>query len=422
MSRYQPLQPLISNDEQEVVVYAADNFSQYPTRNASVSSRCDRALVAASHRDVVVLRGELDQEFHRWLRSLELSTDHIVEYKQPATGRTLSELVLDNPLPIQNMVRKLGRSPVYVPWFSTRFEAKAAESIDAKLFGATETETLRYNDKAGFKELCQTLNIPVVEGDTLPIRANDSANFSELEALVDLYRTKHKTVIIRGTLGVSAMSLYKTQGGALSDLYRQIVASGEPIVLVEPFLEVFSSPNDQWAIDRDGAITHIGMFEQVCKQGMIHVGNLKGVGPFGATYDTIKHASLKVVTRMAETGYCGIIGIDYIVSNEGIFPVENNARFNGSSYVHLLVEHLEQKVGAIPCWKFIKLNIPPCSFASLADRLSPVIYDGERTNSVFPLNCDELSLTGVFALVVLAQNIEYLDSLQRELTALGLGS
>ncbi|MBW2166424.1 MAG: hypothetical protein JRG74_10145 [Deltaproteobacteria bacterium] len=78
---------------------------------------------------------------------------------------------------------------------------------------------------------------------------------------------------------------------------------------------------------------------------------------------------------MAESGYNGVVDIDYIVSDEGIFPVENNARFNGSSYVSMIVDNIEKLTSPIPYWKFIKIKT-----------------DGNKLNSVFPFNCNALPL------------------------------
>ena len=100
MRDYESPRKLISNDENEVVIYGADNFSQYPTRTAAVSSRCDRALASARSDDLVVLRGELNEGYHRWLRGLGLGTDHVVAYNQPASGMTLSELIVEDPEPV----------------------------------------------------------------------------------------------------------------------------------------------------------------------------------------------------------------------------------------------------------------------------------------------------------------------------------
>jgi hypothetical protein len=420
MRNYASPRTLISNDENEVVIYGADNFSQYPTRTAAVSSRCDRALASARSDDLVVLRGELNEGYHRWLRGLGLGTDHVVAYNQPATGMTLSELIVQDPEPVKRVIAQLDKKPVYVPWFSTEQESMAAATLGAELFGANASETLRYNDKAKFKKLCMQMDIPVVDGTAFVIDPTDRANYSNLECMVNQYGSTHEFVILRGTLGESGMSLYKTRGTDLVSLYRTIVASGEKVVLIEPFLDVSSSPNDQWIVDRNGCITHLGMLEQECRHGMVHVGNLKGGHVSADVYDCVTRYSYKIVSRMAASGYCGVVGIDYIVSGQGIFPVENNARFNGSSYVNIAVHNIEEEIGPVALWKFVKINVRPCDFSELIDTLSPLLYDGLRANSVFPLNCDELSESGVFAVVILGETMDDIESLERGMSGLGV--
>lgn len=420
MSRARSIRSLIARDEDEVLVYGSDNFPQYPSRTPSVVSRCDRALAAADSRDVVVLRGTLDRHYHRWLRSLGLGTEHIVEYEQPPTGRTLSELIIDDPQPVLRLAERLGRESVYVPWFAGSTERRAADTLEADLFGASASLTKKYNDKGSFKRLCQGLGIPVVEGSVLSIQASGGANFAEMARLVTLHRSQSDTVIVRGTLGLSGMSLFKTQGDGLLDLYERISDSGEPEVLIEPFLDVSSSPSDQWVIDRDGEAFHVGLLEQQCAHGMVHVGNLKGPESSGKTLDAITRTSATIAAHMAASGYCGVVGIDYVVCGASVFPVENNARFNGSTYVHMLVDRVEEQLGPVPYWKFMKLQIPPCSFAQLAERLSSVLYDGKVVNSVFPINCEDLARTGSLALVFLAQDMDGLVSLQNTLESLGI--
>jgi hypothetical protein len=40
---------------------------------------------------------------------------------------------------------------------------------------------------------------------------------------------------------------------------------------------------------------------------------------------------------------------------KGLFPVENNARFNGSSYVSLILDNIEKLKAPISRWKFMKI-------------------------------------------------------------------
>ena len=420
MSELQSIRTTISDNKDELVIYAADNFAQFPRRDATATSKCDRALASALADDLVVLRGELDQDYHRWLRSHGLGSDHVVAYNLPPMGETLSELIIANPQPVKTMISEMGRRPVYVPWFSTQMEAAAAKVLGADLFGATESDTLKHNDKAIFKALCQKLKVPVVDGVAFEMQPKDSNNFLQMKYLVERYRSVHDTVIIRGTLGEAGMSLYKTKGDDLVELYQTIAESGESVVLIEPFLSVSSTPNDQWVVGRDGKITHIGMIEQLCEEGMVHVGSLKGEGPSPQVFDAIKQTSLKIVTEMAKAGYRGVTGFDYIVADEGVFPVENNARFNGSSYVNIIVHNIEELMGPVPVWKFIKIKTSPCTFVELSKRIDAVLYDGSKENSVFPFNCEDLSRSGNFAVILLAEDMDQMHLLEMSLKKLGV--
>jgi hypothetical protein len=429
MTTCRPLRKCISSSADELIIYGADNFAQFPRRVTSIRSKCDRALAAACQDDLVVLRGKLDREYHRWLRSHGLGSDYVVEYKALSRELSLSELIVKDPEPILEIIRETGRKPVYVPWFSGRMEAEAARALGADLFGAPEAATMKYNDKSVFKTVCRQLDLPVFVGnsfvvsnsDTTAIHPEDSgANADEMTRDVNRYLSTHETVIIRGTRGESGMSLYKTAGDDVPDLYREIAASGEKVVIIEPFLRVISTPNDQWVIDRNGDISHLGLADQICERGMVHIGTQEGPPPSQRIHNYITQASLRIAKHMAEYGYRGVLGIDYVVTDEGIFPVENNARFNGSSYVRLIINNIEKFKIPVAYWKFIKIKTPPCSFFELTQRIANVLYDGEKTNSVFPFNCNALPLTGDFAVILLAEDLNHLIYLEQLLKEMGV--
>jgi len=276
MTNYKAFRECISDNDNELIIYASDNFQQFPRRDSSVISKCDRTLPVAHSNDLVVLRGTLDHEYHNWLRSLGLGSDLVVEFGEDSMGMTLSELII-----------------------------------------------------------------------------------------------------------------------------------------IEPFLNVSSLPNDQWIISRDCSIAHLGIRDQICKKGMVHIGTIKELQISAADSKYIKETSLKIVNKMAETGYKGVIGIDYIVSDKGLFPVENNARFNGSSYVSLIVDNIEELTAPIPYWKFMKIKTSPCSFIELKEHLKTVIYNGGKANSIFPYNCEALSDTGNFSVIFLAENMDNVSKLEQ---------
>ena len=420
MYSYQSLRKCISDNDNELIIYGADNFSQFPRRDASINSKCDRALPVARGDELVVLRGKLDHAYHKWLRSHGLGSDYVVEYDAQLRDMTLSELIINNPEPVKNIIRDTGKKPVYVPWFSGRMETEAAKTLGADLFGAPETATLKYNDKSVFKTINRQLGVSVVKGTLFEMHPENNKNCIEMKKIVSGYLTTCKTVIIRGTLGEAGMSLYKTQGNDISEIYQEIANSCEKSVIIEPFLNVSSSPNDQWVISRDGNINSLGMRDQICERGMVHIGTLKGAKTSPDILNYITKTSVKIVNDMAESGYRGVVGIDYIVSDDGIFPVENNARFNGSSYVSMIVDNIEELISPIPFWKFIKIKTAACSFIELMKRIKPVLYDGKKLNSVFPFSCDTLPLSGDFAVILLAENMDEIFNMEESLKEMGV--
>ncbi len=420
MANYLPLRKCISKSDNELVIFGADNFAQFPRRDASIRSSCDRALPGASRNDVVVLRGRHDHEYYKWLRSYGLGPDHVVEYKESSKELSLSECIIKNPEPILEIIQEKGRKPIYVPWYSGKKEAEAAKILGAELFGATDAITRKYNDKSEFKAICQQLDIPVVVGDSFAVCPDDSNNAINMAHVINHHLSTHETVIVRGTVGESGMSLYKTTGNDLPELYEKIAASGEKFVLIEPFLRVISSPGDQWVIQRDGDIGHLGVANQICERGMVHIGTQQGPPISQRLHECITQTSQKIVKHMLKFGYRGVLGIDYIVTDEAVFPVENNARFNGSTYTRLIIDNLKKITPAIDYWKFIKIKTQPCSFLELADRIQGILCDGEKINSIFPYNCSSLSSTGDFAVILLAEDLNHLIYLEELLNERGV--
>ncbi len=56
----------------------------------------------------------------------------------------------------------------------------------------------------------------------------------------------------------------------------------------------------------------------------------------------------------------------------------------------------------------------------LAERIKQIIYDGEKLNSVFPYNCDALPLTGDFSVVIIAENMNQIFTMEESLMKWGL--
>ncbi|MEZ4753199.1 MAG: hypothetical protein R3A13_02690 [Bdellovibrionota bacterium] len=415
----------ISRNKDEQVIFCTDILSE-PQRevfakiNPFVNLKSSRALPIALDEDIVVISGTLEPEYYAWLRSLGLGPKTVVAYNHQGTDKSLSELIIEDSSNIEKEITKSGRQPVLVPFYSGQTEAACAKLLSAELFGAPTGVCDKYFNKDTFKKICQSLEIPTVEGESHTLNQNKKLDIREIEKLVSSLLSNYSSVLIRGEMGSSGSSLYKTNcPSEIADLYLKMKANNDTTVLVEPLLNVIASPNDQWVINRDREISHIGLTGQLFKD-LKHAGNIKGLYFSERIYDYITSASKVIVEEMARDSYTGVLGIDYIVTEKGIYPIENNARLNGSTFTYGLVDRVEETIGKVSCWKFFKAKSDPQSFNSLAAKLGPLLYDGTAVNRIFPYDCDTLTLNGSFAAVILAEDFYHLEHLEQALQTLGV--
>ena len=87
----------------------------------------------------------------------------------------------------------------------------------------------------------------------------------------------------------------------------------------------------------------------------------------------------------------------------------------------MIVDNIEQKLMVpIPYWKFIKIKTSACSFLELTKRMESILYDDNKSNCVFPYNCNALPVSGDFAVVILAENMAQIINLEESLKEIGI--
>lgn len=417
---------VISQDSSELVVHISDILSKpqrevFSKYNPYSYTKCARALPIARSEDLVVLTGKLDKEYYSWLRDLGFGPDHVHAYGYEGVEKILSDLIQSDPEPIKKIIKKTGRHPVLVPFFTSAQEKVCAKLLDGEVFGPEEGVCSKYFNKATFKQECRNLGIEVIGGVDHEVDSNNILDYEKLEQHVLGLLSGYRKVIIRGELGSAGSSIYETQSSNIAEVYRKLQENQDKRVLIEPMLDVIASPNDQWAIDRKGQIHHLGISAQLF-QGLKHAGNLKGQYFSERTYSQMTQTSLKMVKRMFEDGYQGVLGIDYIITEDAIYPTENNARINGSTFTYAIVDRVEEQIGKVPCWKFFKGMTEPCSYSTLIKQLGSLMYDGTSINRIFPYDCDTLSINGTFAVVLMAEDMYHIDFLEQALKYLDIVS
>lgn len=418
----------LSSTPHESILYAVDITSQpqYQPKifnnDPFAYAKCSRALPIAREEDIVVLMGDLDQEYYDWLRSVGLGPAKVVAYGCKEPGRFLATLIAKDPAPVLEAIKAQDRIPVYVPFYCSERELLASSVLNAEIFGCDEGITKKYFNKESFKDECLSLKLPTVPGAVHTIDAQSTTkknSLAQLEDLALMLLNEFPELVVRGAEGAAGSSVYTMDQSNLHEVKEKIAASNEKSFLLEQKMSVVSSPNDQWLIDRSGTVHHLGLSAQLFN-GLKHVGNLKGLYFSDQTATKITEYSKILVAAMQEAGYRGVVGIDYIVTPSGIFPIENNARLNGSTFTISLAEEIERKEGKINCWKFFKAKTERCSFNALRARIDEVIYKSGMVNSVFPLDCDTLSIDGKFTPILFGEDFYYLEYLERKLQEVGV--
>jgi hypothetical protein len=130
--------------------------------------------------------------------------------------------------------------------------------------------------------------------------------------------------------------------------------------------------------------------------------------------------SERIARRMSEVGYRGVLSIDYIISEQGIFPIQNNARLNGSTFAFGIIENLGRLIGQIQCWKFLRAKGELATFEDVRKRLSPILFDGIRKNSVFVFDTDSLPTNGSVGILIAAEDMYHIEYLEGALREFGL--
>ena len=405
---------LISSPNREQFFSNVSNLDTPPHYHAA------RALPIAREQDVVVLSAPLSEPYHKWLRSLNLSSDHVYSFNLEETKSSLAELIVAQPGELKCLLKSLPGQAVYFPFYASAQDKLAAESVlGIDFFGSDEDIALRYFDKLTFKNICRDLGLAVIDGQTHNVNPKSKMDANRLEKTVSKLLRDYKKLILRGTIGSAGRSLYTIEDPDVAELYQNLLDNKDEQVLIEPLLNVISSPNDQWVIDLKGNYKHLALSAQLFR-GLKHAGNIFGQYYSERTESFIKSTSEVIVREMAKLGYRGVLGIDYIVTDEGTFPIENNARVNGSTYVHALREILEEQTGPAPCWKFFKAQTQPCAFEELKNNLSDIIYDGQKINSVFPFDCELIEQNGQVTIIIFAEDMFHIDYFQDLLSQRGI--
>ncbi len=377
-----------------------------------------RALPLASESDVVATCGTFQKDYLKWLREQGLGPGSVIEFDQVGTRLPVASLLQQQP----HIVRETTGSDVseftLAPYYSGKSEAQASRALGMELFGCDEHLAEKYFNKRSFKAECEKLGIPVVEGLTCELE--NATNAQKLEAVVVRLLKSYPKLMLRGSEGANGSSLAMVEEASIKESLQSICRSGALEVLVEPFLSVIASPNDQWIIAGDGNIYHIGTSVQLFSN-LKHRGNESSTFLQRDTRHYIQQTSSLIVEKMRDDGFRGIVGLDYVVTHDNrVYPIENNPRLNGSTFVYGILDRLQESFGEklrseTFTWKFYRAVSPAQTFSELSAEMGDLFFDGSSPNGVFPFDCELLPVLGKWTPILFGEDRYHIERMEQEL-------
>ncbi|MFH1551799.1 MAG: hypothetical protein ABIC36_02885 [bacterium] len=125
----------------------------------------------------------------------------------------------------------------------------------------------------------------------------------------------------------------------------------------------------------------------------------------------ITNLSLKFCDYLQKKKTYGLIGIDWIVTKQGlVYSPEANVRFNASTFNILIVNKLFDS--SENCfWKTFGIDGSPQSFGNLFERFSDIFITQKGQFGVFPVGVDVLNSMGEGQFMAIGKNFEETDNL-----------
>jgi len=343
----------------------------------------DRVTAIARPGDVAILKASPDPDYLAWLKGRGFGTDKLLVLEGGA-AEPLPLRVLDYG--VRGEVERLlgagkGRA-VLSTYYAGKFESEASRYLHIPMYSRTKLVE-KYDSKINFKRMCREVGVPVLPD--AQFCAIEGAR--KLAQVVDGFLPRTGRAVVRGEFGASASTTYIFDDANL-DRMEEIVGASEPLdrYLVEPYYHKSSSPSSVWFVKADGTPVHLRTSDQLLSGGVSHAGNYYPV-PFDES--AVMEMALRVAFRLADEGFIGPFGLDFMSTREGIYATECNPRVTGAMYPWEVVRLLEKRHGIAAAALSRNFHMPRkgMRFADLLELWNGGVYDGSgMRGKVFPFN------------------------------------
>jgi hypothetical protein len=371
----------------DVAVYAVDFLSQpdktLGKRKPFVSKKTERVLPMARSSDIVIVTESVNKQYYEWLRSVELGTDNIFELNA-SKGTPLMNAIINNVgfNSLKDYIHGFYGSKKFVPLMTIDNEPLVAKSLDLELLGGNPDTTLKYYDKNSFKKIVSKANLPVLRSKLF------SSNKNNFVSLLENYVSRFGSLIVKPVSASAGGDTYFVDKNNFKKISSLISKKGD--FLAEEYFHKDFETNDQWFVN-DSGVYFLGVSKQVIVNNS-HIGNdydIRDTSGFSSL-----ESSLVVADLMKKEGYVGVFGLDYLHNEYDHFLIENNARFNGSTFTRGIIDRTGKDFSA---WKTRAIKTSPMSFNKLKSLTNDVLYTGsDKDVSFIPYDVSLLDVNGSF--------------------------
>ncbi|MGK7344204.1 MAG: hypothetical protein ACNS63_00115 [Candidatus Nitrospinota bacterium M3_3B_026] len=279
-----------------------------------------RALLMAGTRDTVIVDSPPDTEYAARLRALGAGGERIITPSNSG-GTCLSEDAALSPETLDFLRGFEGRVEVYMP---SRAEERLAEAAGRPIARAPSEVVDLLNDKIFFLRILEDIGTPMME--TFVGNADAAAQ--------RLRRESARPLMLRagGSVGGSRVWPVRSEAEKAAAIRGLDTAPRGGLYILQPLLEAEYSPNLQFYID-DETARLFGETAQVMDGMFRHSGNVFDRAAEGAVREELLRQGAAIALEAASLGYRGVLGVDFIVTPEGmVYAVEMNARWNTSTH------------------------------------------------------------------------------------------
>ncbi|MFC5833576.1 hypothetical protein [Nonomuraea insulae] len=377
------------------------------------------ALLLAGSDDHVVLKASPDETYLAHLKRLGLELPRISVVVNPAQDRTVTEDALADPALLADLAHAARRGARLWPHGVSAAEELLAERTGVELAGPSARVCKTVNSKIYSRTISADLGIRQPPG----MVCASVADFEAACATVQDWLAAGRTVVLKDAYGVSGKGLLVVSAEGRLGLLRRMIhrqsvrlGTDRLSLVMEEWLPKRADLNYQFTLGRDGAV-HFDFVKGARTEAGVHKGHLMPAELSSAHRAELVEVCELLGTRLAADGYSGVVGVDAIVTTDGVLQpvIEINARNNLSTYQERL-SRLWSGDGQVAIATHHSLAPrPSVSFAEFARPFADLVLAPGARAGVLVINFATVGAGRLYVIVV-GESRTQVDALDREMS------